>query len=149
LRVLFLVDAGVHEPSARVRAYQLVPGLSRLGVEARVLSASDRAGLRGKHLVLCEARRADVVVLQRLLPPRPLLSALTSVNRALVFDFDDALYTVPSRRRRLRAALASAVEVVAGSDEIARHARTVAGSVTVIGPPFASSSGEATRSTSG
>ena len=49
-----------------------------------------------------------------------------------MFDFDDALYTVPSLRDRLRAALESALEVVAGSPELARHARPFARSVTVI-----------------
>jgi len=132
MRVLFLVDGDVREPSARARAYQLGPGLSALGVDARVLGSRDRAGPGGKVRVLRESRRADVVVLQRILPPRPVLAALARVNAALVFDLDDALYTLPSRRTRLRAVLESAVEVVAGSEEIARHVRAVSGAVTVV-----------------
>lgn len=132
MRVLFLADGDVLEPSARFRAHQLVPGLAAHGVEARVMFARDRAGTSGKRRVLQAARRADVVVLQRILPPRALLSLLARFNPALVFDLDDALYTVPSRHERLRAMLGSAIEVVAGNEEIARNVRAFSRSVTVV-----------------
>jgi glycosyltransferase involved in cell wall biosynthesis len=132
MRVLFLADGDLLEPSARFRAHQFVPGLAALGVEALVLSAKDRGGPSGKRRVVQAARRADVVVLQRILPPPVVLNLLARVNPALVFDIDDALYALPSRRKRLGAVLCSALEVVAGSEEIARNVRMLSRSVTVI-----------------
>ncbi|MFL5820778.1 MAG: glycosyltransferase family 4 protein [Solirubrobacteraceae bacterium] len=132
MRVLFVVDGGLDDPSARARVHQFVPGLSELGVDVRILSASDRAGLDGKRRVLRAARQADVVVLHRILPPRPLLGTLVHVNPVLVFDFDDALHTLPGRRRRLRPVLELAAEVVAGNQELARYARRFCRSVTVV-----------------
>ena len=78
------------------------------------------------------ARQADVVVLQRVLPQRWLLRLFARINSALVLDFDDALYTVPGLRARLRSALQASAEVVAGSEELARHVRPMSRSVTVI-----------------
>lgn len=66
------------------------------------------------------------------LPPPRLLAALARVNPALVFDFDDALYAVPALGRRLQAVLARAVEVAAGSEELARQARRHHQSVTTV-----------------
>jgi len=132
MHVLFLVDGDVHEPSARFRGYHLAAGLAAYGVEAEVLSASDRAGFAGKRRALRAAQRADVVVLQRVLPPRPALALLRSVNRSIVFDLDDALYALPSLQGRLTAMLGTATEVVVGNKEIARNVRAATRAVTVI-----------------
>lgn len=132
MRVLFLTEGDVNNPSARVRVYHLVPGLAALGIEARILHPSSRAGPAGKARILRDARWADVVVLQRVLPPGSLVALLTRVNPALVFDFDDALYTFSALRDRLAPMLGLATEVVAGSEELARYARSRARSVTVV-----------------
>jgi hypothetical protein len=68
--------------------------------------------------LLPAARKADVVVLQRVLPPRPLLAVLAR-TAPLVFDVDDALGTLPELQGRLRA-MTGVAEVVAGNEEIAR-----------------------------
>ena len=148
MRILFVVDGSVHEPAARARAYALVSGLAALGAQARVLSPADRAWPGGKWRLLREARQADVVVLQRVLPPVRALELLRRVNRALVFDFDDALYTVPALQGRFRAMLELASEVVAGSDELSRPARLHADSVTVI-PTVVEPAAYATANSSG
>jgi glycosyltransferase involved in cell wall biosynthesis len=132
MRVLFLTEGDTSDPSARVRVYHLVPGLAALGIEARVLPPTARAGPAGKARMLREAVWADVVVLQRVLAPRPLVALLARVNPAVVFDFDDALYAFSPLRERLSAVLELATEVVAGSEELARYARRRSRSVTVV-----------------
>ncbi|MDQ6751709.1 MAG: glycosyltransferase [Actinomycetota bacterium] len=132
MRILFLVDGEVHEPAARARVYDLAPALLKLGCDPRILSASDRAGPGGWSRLLHAARWADVVVLQRILPPRSVLALLERINPALVYDFDDALHTLPALRERLRTMLQAVVEVVAGSEQLAHHARGCAKSVTVV-----------------
>lgn len=47
MRVLFVVDGDVREPAARIRAYQIIPGLRDAGVECGVLSTPERAGPLG------------------------------------------------------------------------------------------------------
>ena len=115
VRALFVVDGTIADPAARTRVHRLLPALRGLGVEAEVLEP----GPGRKWELLRRARGADVVVLQRVLPPRPLLRLLVRLNPALVFDFDDALFTLPELRPRFDAVCEAAVEVVAGSAELA------------------------------
>src|SRR4051812_2280925 len=114
MRALFVVNGSREAPDARARVFALLPALAALGVEPRVLEP----GPRRKWQLLPAARQADVVVLQRVLPPRPLLAALARLA-PLVFDVDDALGTRPELQERLRGMTAVA-EVVAGSEGIAR-----------------------------
>jgi glycosyltransferase involved in cell wall biosynthesis len=114
MRALFVVNGRLEAPDARARVHALLPALAALGVESRVLEP----GPARKWRLLREARRADVVVLQRVLPPRPLL-ALLARTAPLVFDVDDALGTHPELQARL-SAMTAVAEVVAGNAEIAR-----------------------------
>lgn len=132
MRILFIVDGEVDEPSARTRAHALIPALEEVGVQAGVLSTRRRAGAAGKRRLLSACREADLVVLQRVLPPTPALALMTVSNPILAFDFDDALYLDQDRRPRLEAILRRAQVVVAGSPGLARYAQEHTDDVTVI-----------------
>jgi glycosyltransferase involved in cell wall biosynthesis len=130
MRVLFVVDGGADDPGTRARVLALLPALRGLGVEPRVLGP----GPARKWHLLPAARAADVVVLQRVLPPPALLRMLRRASRALVLDFDDALATLPDLRPRFEAAVAAADVVVAGSEELARSAAGALVVPTVVDP---------------
>jgi glycosyltransferase involved in cell wall biosynthesis len=110
----------------------LIPALASLGIDAVVKASAERQGTSGKCSLYRHVRRADVVVLQRVLPPMSLLRSLLAINPTVVFDFDDALYTVPALRGRLEATLSLVREVSVGSETLAHYARRFARRVTVI-----------------
>jgi glycosyltransferase involved in cell wall biosynthesis len=147
LRVTFLANGSARVPSARVRAFQLVPALREAGLDASVLDPGalpKRLGVTRLYRVaaLQAARTADVVVVQKQLFDRATLRALTLANSHLVYDFDDALYAPrddDSRghertraRELLDAVLARARLVLAGNAELARYAEPRAERVAVV-----------------
>lgn len=147
LRVAFLTNGSIRVPSARMRAYQLVPALREAGIDARVVDPGalpQRLGFTRLYrlAVLRAARAADVVVVQKQLFDRATLTALTTVNPRLAYDFDDALYAPHDRHRaaaavsrhvgRLDLVLAKAQLVIAGNDELAAYARARAARVAVV-----------------
>jgi len=122
LTALFLVE-DERSASARVRASDLVPGLAREGVNARVEGLAGNRAARRRQLDA--ARERDVVVLQRKLLAEGDLVRLRRAARALVFDFDDAVSERPwdarargrswTRPRRFAETLRAADLVIAGS----------------------------------
>jgi glycosyltransferase involved in cell wall biosynthesis len=144
---VFLANGSMRVPSARMRAYQLIPALHRAGLDASVVDPDalpNRLGLTRLYRLaaLRAARAADVVVVQKQLFGRTMLRALTVANPQLVYDFDDALYaprndnqaTSAERRSRelLDETLARARLVIAGNDELARYAMARARRVAVV-----------------
>jgi glycosyltransferase involved in cell wall biosynthesis len=147
LRVAFLANGSARVPSARARAFQLVPALREAGLDASVLDPGalpKRLGLTRLYRLaaLRVARSADVVVVQKQLFDRAMLRALTLANPHLVYDFDDALYAPrdddsadrerAESRERLDAVLARAKLVIAGNPELARYAEARAARVVVV-----------------
>jgi glycosyltransferase involved in cell wall biosynthesis len=144
--VAFLTNGSIRVPSARMRAYQLVPVLREAGIDARVVDPGalpQRLGFTRLYrlAVLRAARAADVVLVQKQLFDRATLTALTMVNPRLAYDFDDALYAPHDRHRttvvsphigRLDLVLAKARLVIAGNDELAAYARARAARVAVV-----------------
>lgn len=135
--------AGLEAPSARFRLYELLPHLSAAGyactVHAPPRVRSLQAGFAGWLTILREARRADVVVVQKRLLRRSLTRALASTGTPIVFDFDDALFVSPaggsasaSHLTRLKALLGESSLCVAGNDYLANWAREYCAEVRVI-----------------
>ncbi|HZU95625.1 MAG TPA: glycosyltransferase [Planctomycetota bacterium] len=132
--VVFLVE-DERSASARTRGTELLPGLAREGIEARVEALARGALARRRQLA--GLARDEVVVLGRKLLAEGDLARLRRAARALVFDLDDALPERPSdsgkrgrswsRPRRFADALRAADLVVAGSgalrDLASRHPR--------------------------
>jgi glycosyltransferase involved in cell wall biosynthesis len=147
LRVVFLANGSKRVPSARTRAYQLIPALRRADLDASVVDPDalpNRLGFTRLYRLaaLRAARAADVVVVQKQLFGRAMLRALTLANPQLVYDFDDALYAPrsddrgtssrPAARELLDQMLARARLVIAGNDELARYAMARARRVAVV-----------------
>lgn len=89
--------------------------------------------------VLLEARRADVVLLQKRLLPRGLARALAVTGTPLVFDFDDALFARSGGGQasakdtvRLKTVLRLSRLCTAGNDYLADWARAYCGRVEII-----------------
>ncbi len=134
MRLGLVIRDGRDNPAARVRFLDLIARLDSAGYETRVLPWAPRtssAVATSSARALALARWADVVVLQRPVQPPPLTAALARVNPHLVVDFDDAIWsdgrggTYPRFDERLRAALKTARAVTAGSEHLARWARSV------------------------
>jgi len=139
-RILFVTLGSGREACTRVRVLQYLPYFAARGVAADVLPFFPDVGDGGPtgkpSLVrrLADAqypwRRAlrvarvapdyDLVFLQRVLLPEPMLRLLRRRARKLVFDFDDAIYTTHAGAQPVPADLAD------------RFARTVGASDAVI-----------------
>jgi glycosyltransferase involved in cell wall biosynthesis len=147
LRVVLLANGSARVPSARARAFQLLPALREAGLDASVLDPGALPKRLGRTrlyrlAVLRVARSADVVVVQKQLFDRAMLRALTLANPHLVYDFDDALYAPrdddfadgqrAESRELLDAVLARAKLVIAGNAELARYAEARAARVVVV-----------------
>jgi glycosyltransferase involved in cell wall biosynthesis len=111
--------------SARVRLRDPLPHLRQAGVEAEVRALP--RGTRARWRAVRAVSEFDVVLLhRRLLGPASRI-LLRSAARALVLDFDDALYTRPfgrpdrRSRRRFAALLDLADLVVVGSGHLQRE----------------------------
>jgi len=163
VKVLFVALGTLEEACTRVRIHQYLPFLESRGVRATVVPFHPRpprpgrsAGSpsRARRLVhaLSEARRIaqvarlarehDVVVVQRILPPPALQRYLARSCRALLFDFDDAIYTThagaapePHARERFAHLLALADLVVTSTPHLAAVAEPYCERVVVIPSP--------------
>jgi glycosyltransferase involved in cell wall biosynthesis len=140
MRVLFLTIGPESEPSSRFRAYQYVEPLRRLGVDARVRPRVGRAyfemgygirrppaPVRGAWVAgsfalrtlrrvrdLWQARRFDLLVLQKETFPFGMERLLSRWGIPVVYDFDDAVYEAPPSADGLGPALRAVAERVAG-----------------------------------
>jgi glycosyltransferase involved in cell wall biosynthesis len=167
LRVLFLTLGRDGEPSSRFRVLQLLPALERHGIEAtlrplagpryvelaqglRRLPAPLRAAWVGAHFALrvarrsrdlWQARRHDVLFVQKETFPFGLERLIPRLGLRVVYDFDDAVHlrsglqdgrgprlrrhadAILRRERALPRLLERASAVVAGNELLAAWAR--------------------------
>jgi len=124
MRVIFLTQTSDLGPSSRYRVYQYLNFLKREGIHCKVSPAISsnhfaEAYCAGtlinklpyfglavlKRLVnLPAVRESEIVFLQKEVVPQayPFIEELIKkLNRKLVFDFDDAIFLVPPKRRSL------------------------------------------------
>ncbi len=150
LRVAFLSRYDRSRASSRVRVYDYLPLLQRIGWECRILPFPKHLSLvlKARYVLqsLWLARWADVVVLQKLLLRSEFVDGLKRVNAALVFDFDDALYAPPDlvaddekvqarhrvREERLQYVFREVRCITTGSNELASYAKQFATSVYIM-----------------
>ncbi|MEQ9397832.1 MAG: glycosyltransferase family 4 protein [Longimicrobiales bacterium] len=152
---LFVVAGGTRTTaSTRHRLWNYRPFLEADGVEmdwieyggGRESSALRAALLRIRFLkdLVVRGGGADVILVQKVLPPAALVRRWRAGGARVVYDFDDALYhqalwgeteaQAARRRSRFDAMLELADVVVAGSPPLAEYARTRAGRVEVLYP---------------
>lgn len=133
LRILFWPMGGHTVASSRYRLYSLLPHLEASGIRPTLLpGGKTKLGVALQGLLL--ARRADGVFLQKKLPNSTYLKALRAASRRLLYDLDDAYYTLPTLpspelervaklwHSRLDAVLHVADAVITGNDELAAYA---------------------------
>lgn len=154
-RRLLVVAGGTRATaSTRHRLWNYRPYLEREGVAldwveykgGRLESIGPALGARLRFLVDL-GRRADardVVLVQKVLPPIPLIERWRRRGARVVYDFDDALFErfewgeteekARRRRRRFDAMLRAASHVIAGSPPLAEYARRISPSVEVLYP---------------
>jgi glycosyltransferase involved in cell wall biosynthesis len=99
LKVAFLTRYDRMRASSRVRVYDYLAHLERLGWKSRVLPLPQQMSLPTKIRYLLQAialaRLADVVILQKLVLQERFVRLLRRINRAIVLDLDDAVYAPP------------------------------------------------------
>jgi len=150
IKVAFLTRYDRSRASSRVRVYDYLPHLQRMGFECQVLPFPQRLTLATKSHYLLKAlwlaRWADVVVLQKLVLREAFIKAIKKINSRIIFDFDDALWAVPDSLRqdlfakvryqiqeqRLRYIFTHACCVIAGSNYLASRAIKFASRVEII-----------------
>ena len=150
IKVAFLTRYDRSRASSRVRVYDYLPHLQRMGFECRVLPLPQRLTLATKVHYLLKAlwlaRWSQVVVLQKLVLREAFVDAIKKTNPKIVFDFDDALWAVPDslqqdsfaqvrhqiQEQRLRYIFTHACCVIAGSNYLADRATKFAPWVEVI-----------------
>ncbi len=124
MRILFATLGDETLASSRTRVFQYLPHLRRAGVAVEVFVYGCRSSFLGRRIIgpitehlhrcaatlelLARACRADVVFLQKIFVPALALRLLRMAGKRLVFDFDDAVYTVqpeasPDSARQARA----------------------------------------------
>ena len=123
MRILFITQYGILAASSRTRVFQYLPYLTGLGDKCRVLTVlPDIAGsqLRVTSQVwrkflyygwatwrtfFCGLRafwhagQSDLVLIQKVILPRPLRWLFACSATPLVYDFDDAIFTTEVRRQ--------------------------------------------------
>ena len=165
MRLLLAPAGGRDFASSRVRIFQHLPALAARGVQWTIVPPVDgservardgpgpRVSLRLRTRQVAQAVRLarlapghDVTLVQRLLLPGPLRRLLARRARALVFDFDDALYATPGdgaegsrwlapRAERWASMLSASRAASAATDYLADRARAHQRDTVVIASP--------------
>lgn len=105
MRILFITLGDSCLASSRTRVYQYLPHLQAEGINTTVVcmavpsTVSSRMGrlwwlFTRVFSVLAKACSHDVVFIQKVLLNVTIIRLLSLLNRRLVFDFDDAIYSV-------------------------------------------------------
>jgi glycosyltransferase involved in cell wall biosynthesis len=140
-RLVFLTSGNPLCPSQR---YRVLPYVERFRQEGMWAGwARLPRSLPHRLAAIVRLRRADVVVIHRLLPPGWELRLIRRFARQLVYDVDDALPEVrdagPSRRarlrRRFRRITRDADQVIVGNRTLASSVAASAGRVLILPTP--------------
>jgi len=165
MRVIFLTQTSDLGPSSRHRVYQYLDFLKREGVHCKVspaISGTDYARVYTTHrpinklpyfgpvllkrlIDLAMTGASDIVFLQKEVLPQafPLIEEfIKKLNRKLVFDFDDAIFLLPPKRRsflynfRYKSGIPRILRmsdyVIAGNEYLREYALRFNGNVEVI-----------------
>lgn len=101
MKLLFLTTGDEKWGSTRYRAYQWIKPMQDRGWEVNCIFAR-HIRYRKFMDIMKKTRAADVVIIQKKLFVKPILIVLKILNKEIIFDFDDAIYTRDSFPTRLR-----------------------------------------------
>jgi glycosyltransferase involved in cell wall biosynthesis len=96
LKVLVLPVAEMTRASSRVRIHEIKPFLEQAGLEVNILPIHKKGAIlrsvRSLAALINQARKHDIVLVQKKLLKLPTTWILSHLGPALAFDFDDALH---------------------------------------------------------
>ena len=124
MRVLFATQYGNLAASSRTRVFQYLPHLHQRGIETAVITMLPDRGISGSQILVTRdrwrkllyyagascrtlvgglrawwrARRFDVLVVQKVIFPAPVRWLLAWRRPAVLYDFDDAIFTSEVRQ---------------------------------------------------
>ncbi len=116
MKILFLTFGDKTVASSRTRVFQYLPYLQKYNISHKVISAKSLVAnsparfikfilvnffIGLKFLFFCPFY--EIIFIQKILLPRMFLRAIKLFGRKLVFDFDDAVYLLPTPSERFTA----------------------------------------------
>ena len=130
MKVLFATQYGNLAASSRTRVFQYLPYLHQRGIETSVITVLPDRGIRGSQILVTRdgwrkllyyaraswrtlvcglrawwrAGRCDVLFIQKVIFPAPVRWLLAWRRPAVIYDFDDAIFTSEVRERNWLAA---------------------------------------------
>ncbi|MCH7743132.1 MAG: glycosyltransferase family 4 protein [Proteobacteria bacterium] len=128
MKVLFIAK-GNDDPATRYRVMPVLSRLHQLKIETGLCDDSD--GIKGKLRLLCLAKDAQLLFIQRKLFTPWFIRLLKSRCNNIVFDFDDAIFcrsngeVSASRMRKFKGMLESSTLVFAGNEYLAEQCTSV------------------------
>ena len=124
MRLLFVTNGDISDPSSRVRVYQYAPFLEKSVGQVSIvpLAACCRLAGRIRQLwILLASLFTDVVVIQKAVLPRLTLLLARILRRRMILDLDDGTFIHhPEMLKLLRVYRA----IVVGNEELANYVRS-------------------------
>lgn len=143
--ITFLTMGDVNAPSSRVRVLQYIPYLRQYGFKVSVHSPSPGMSLWQKSVFslrfLRDAVASDIVVLQKRVVPPGVLLLLRAAGCRVVYDFDDAIFSLPlserpfGKGRRFRRQIQCCDQIIVGNQYLCEYARSLNLKVAVLPSP--------------
>lgn len=109
MKIIFLTTGDVIVPSSRTRVFQYLPYLKAESIQYRVLIANKQKYYGGKYIFIISGTLYhafivlkflfycffyEVIFVQKVLLPKPLIKIFKLLKKKIVFDFDDAIYSI-------------------------------------------------------
>ena len=146
LRVSFLTQGDRQLASSRFRVYQFLDIVEKECFQSHILPLPPpEIKMRLMYLLSAffASAKYDVTFVQKILFPKPYLLALRRVSGRLIYDWDDALYTLPPRQiidpkkqfkrvERLHLILRLADTVICGNEVLAEYSAKYCADIRVI-----------------
>lgn len=143
--VLFLTLRDIYLASSRYRVYQYLDKLRSKGIQCEVKPLPKKGVISRIIFIInsvCSAINKDTVFIQKILFPSPVVYILKILNKNIIFDFDDALYTEHSsemstirsakRQRRLMTILRLSKLIIVGNKHLEKYAKAFNRNVVII-----------------
>jgi glycosyltransferase involved in cell wall biosynthesis len=101
VNILFFPMGSVTVPSSRYRLYQYLPLLSNYGIRYKICSSELPSCSRLVFAIklCCYLLWADIVFIQKNIPTSRIRKLIRFLNKNIVFDFDDAIWTLNTSKQ--------------------------------------------------
>lgn len=145
--ILFATQGGINTASTRFRVLSFIDKFNKNGVETKVLQLppGEQPFMRLLFLlnIFLNAPKYQIIFIQKVLLPIWMLHILKILNKHIVYDWDDALYSPPpsdiftekkikSNRKKLKHSLPIYELVICGNRNLEKYTNTFNQKTTVI-----------------